>query len=99
MCGDCTRDAPEMPEAVRRALAEYRELLAAHGPTWGEDPIHYVRQLEVAPFVPDERAFFVAWFLAAVEHAEGSTGPHIEAALNAADLHRTLRDVLAGDLP
>lgn len=99
MCGDCTRDALDVPEPVRRALEEYRALLAAHGPTWGEDPIHYVRQLEVAPFVLDERDFFVAWFLKAVENAEGSTGPHIEAALNAVDMHEMLRDVLAGELP
>ncbi|MFC4909963.1 CehA/McbA family metallohydrolase [Actinomadura gamaensis] len=111
MCGDCTQhefDVPEnvpgswledVPETVRRALAEYRELLAAHGPTWGEDPIHYVRQLEVAPFVPDEREFFVAWFLKAVERAEGPAGPQIEAALNAVDMHEMLRDVLDGDLP
>ncbi|WP_084338143.1 CehA/McbA family metallohydrolase [Actinomadura oligospora] len=88
-----------MPETVRRALEEYRALLAAHGPTWGEDPIHYVRQLEVAPFVPDEREYFVAWFLKAVECAEGSTGPHIEAALNSVDMHEILRDVLGGALP
>ncbi|MEV5573738.1 CehA/McbA family metallohydrolase [Spirillospora sp. NPDC052269] len=88
-----------MPETVRRALAEYRALLAAHGPTWGEDPIHYVRQLDVAPFVPDERDYFVAWFLKAVECAEGSTGPHIEAALNSVDMHEILRDVLGGELP
>ncbi|MFC5181291.1 CehA/McbA family metallohydrolase [Actinomadura harenae] len=99
MCGDCTQDASNVPEPVRRALDEYRALLAAHGPTWGEDPIRYVRQLEVAPFVPDERAYFVAWFVKAVEHSEGSTGPHIEAALNSVDLREILRDVLGGALP
>ncbi|MCP2339478.1 CehA/McbA family metallohydrolase [Actinomadura rupiterrae] len=98
MCGECTRDGFDLPEAVRQALADYRELLAAHGPTWGEDPIHYVRQLEVAPYVPDEREFFVAWFLKAVERAEEPTGPHIEAALNAIDMPEMLRDVLDGEL-
>ncbi|WP_285774543.1 CehA/McbA family metallohydrolase [Microtetraspora sp. NBRC 13810] len=39
------------PETVAAALAEYRALLDAHGPTWGEDPILYVKQMTTSAFL------------------------------------------------
>ncbi len=44
---------PMMPPQVERALREYRALLSAHGMTWGEPPLGYVRMMPFLRF-PEE---------------------------------------------
>ncbi|WP_327046115.1 CehA/McbA family metallohydrolase [Microbispora sp. NBC_01189] len=44
-----TRD-PMMPPEVERALREYGALLSAHGITWGEPPLGYVRMMPFLRF-------------------------------------------------
>ncbi|OPG06394.1 hypothetical protein [Microbispora sp. GKU 823] len=41
---------PMMPPQVERALREYRALLSAHGITWGEPPLGYVRMMPFLRF-------------------------------------------------
>ncbi|MGW5265557.1 CehA/McbA family metallohydrolase [Microbispora sp. NPDC004025] len=44
---------PMMPPQVERALRDYRALLSAHGMTWGEAPLGYVRMMPFLRF-PEE---------------------------------------------
>lgn len=43
-------DDPMTPPQVDRALREYRALLSAHGITWGEPPLGYVRMMPFLRF-------------------------------------------------
>ncbi|TYK42724.1 CehA/McbA family metallohydrolase [Actinomadura decatromicini] len=85
-----------LPPAVARALEEYGELLREHGPTWGEDPVGYVRQIEASAFLPDERDYRAACLrLVAGEHP-GATDEEIDALIPDLDLHEVVRDALRG---
>ncbi|MEU5878939.1 CehA/McbA family metallohydrolase [Spirillospora sp. NPDC047279] len=91
-------DDPTLPPEVRRALAEYRDLLDRHGPTWGEDPIMYVRQMDVDAFMTDEATFWLTCVLRAAELHPGATDDELAARIVDLDFHRIIRDVLGGQV-
>lgn len=92
MCGD---DALE-PPAVARALEEYRALLREHGPTWGEDPIGYVRQVATSAFLLDEHDYWITCLRKVVEENPGASDEEIDARVLDLDLHEVVRDALGG---
>ncbi|WP_067825706.1 CehA/McbA family metallohydrolase [Actinomadura kijaniata] len=93
-------DEHDLPPAVRRALEDYRRLLAEHGPTWGEDPITYVRQIEADAFVRDEHRFFLAFLEKVFARYPGASAEEIEERVRDMDLQEVIRDALAGqELP
>ncbi|MFD0855702.1 hypothetical protein ACFQ07_25900, partial [Actinomadura adrarensis] len=49
-----------IPDKVRDALDRYRRLLDEHGPTWGEDPVAYVREMETNAYLMGAHAFYIA---------------------------------------
>lgn len=85
-----------LPPAVARALEEYGALLRAHGPTWGEDPVGYVRQIEAGAFLADERDYWAACLHKVVEEHPGATDEEIDALIPGLDLHEVVRDALRG---
>ncbi|MQY09381.1 CehA/McbA family metallohydrolase [Actinomadura macrotermitis] len=92
-------DDPTLPPAVERALREYRALLAEHGPTWGEDPIGLVRQIETSAYLLDEHAFWITCLQQVVDRYPGIGEQEIEARILELDLHEVIRDALAGQVP
>ncbi|MGP4028327.1 CehA/McbA family metallohydrolase [Actinomadura sp. 3N407] len=91
----CDADAP-LPPAVARALEEYRALLREHGPTWGEDPIGYVRQIATSAFLMDEHDYWITCLRKVVDEHPGASDEEIDARVRDLDLHEVVRDALGG---
>ncbi|MFG2000771.1 CehA/McbA family metallohydrolase [Spirillospora sp. NPDC048911] len=89
-------DDPTLPPEVKRALQEYRDLLAEHGPTWGEDPIMYVRQMDVDAFMVDESLFWLTCVQRAAELHPGASDDELAARIAGLDFQRIIRDTLGG---
>ncbi|MFI0348828.1 CehA/McbA family metallohydrolase [Actinomadura sp. 9N407] len=92
MCDD------PIPAAVRQALRDYRRLLDEHGPSWGEDPIGYVRQIETSAYLMDEQAFWITCLTQAVERFPGAADTELEARMAELDPHEIIRDALGGQV-
>ncbi|KAB2344361.1 CehA/McbA family metallohydrolase [Actinomadura rudentiformis] len=91
-------DDPTLPPEVKRALEDYRELLARHGPTWGEDPIAYVRQIDVDAFMLDESLFWLTCIQRVSELHPGATEEELYARIADLDVQRIIRDILGGQV-
>ncbi|WP_227022993.1 CehA/McbA family metallohydrolase [Actinomadura rubrobrunea] len=87
---------PELPARVREALAEYRRLLAEHGPTWGEDPIPYVREIETSAYLMGGMEFWSALQRAAAARRPGATDAELREVIAGLDIDEIIRDVLDG---
>ncbi|MEU8802246.1 CehA/McbA family metallohydrolase [Spirillospora sp. NPDC048819] len=91
----CDADALHPPE-VQRALEEYRALLREHGPTWGEDPIGYVRQIAASAFLMDEHDYWITCLRKVVDAHPGASDEEIDARILDLDVHEVVRDALGG---
>jgi hypothetical protein len=90
-----------LPERVAGALEEYGRLLDAHGITWGEPEIHYVKffaRRRVLPPALFDR-FWQLVFRAVAESHPGEPLDQLAARLDEPDYDRVLRDTLDGELP
>ncbi|WP_067480675.1 CehA/McbA family metallohydrolase [Actinomadura hibisca] len=92
-------DETELPPSVRQALDDYRELLARHGPTWGEDPVPYVRQIETSAFVLDEHRFHLTCLQHVLDREPGATAERFDDLIRELDMHEVIRDALDGEVP
>ncbi|MFD0684787.1 CehA/McbA family metallohydrolase [Actinomadura fibrosa] len=97
MCDAHARD-PLAPPAVEHALREYRALLRDHGPTWGEDPIAYVRQIETCAFLMDEQAFWLTCLQQVADRYPDATEQEVEARIAELDPSEVVRDALRGEV-
>ncbi|MFC9975070.1 CehA/McbA family metallohydrolase [Spirillospora sp. NPDC127200] len=89
----------ELPPAVRQALDDYRALLDRHGPTWGEDPISYVRQIETSAFLMDEHKYFMTCLQQVLERHPDATAEQFDGYFRELDTAEVVRDTLAGEVP
>ncbi|GAA3446047.1 CehA/McbA family metallohydrolase [Planomonospora venezuelensis] len=94
MCED-----PGMSPAMARALEDYRALLAAHGVTWGEDPVFYVKSMAADAYLMGPRDFWGVCYRKVAERHPGADARELEDHLCELDMDEVVRDVLAGDLP
>ncbi|MDF5758210.1 CehA/McbA family metallohydrolase [Spongiactinospora sp. TRM90649] len=88
---------PLLPGQVAREHDEYRELLAEHGLTWGEDPIAYVQQIRTSPYLTAEHDF---WGVL-VDHlraAAAGAHPGPDPGVAAVDMDEVIRDALHGQV-
>jgi hypothetical protein len=87
-----------IPEAVQEALDRYRRLLDEHGPTWGEDPIVYVRQIETSAYLMEERAFWITSMNLVADRYPDADDTEFEARLRELDPAEVIRVALAGQV-
>ncbi|PZG43193.1 hypothetical protein C1I98_18750 [Spongiactinospora gelatinilytica] len=89
---------PPLPERVARSLAEYRALLAEHGPTWGETPIMFVQQMLTNPYLTRKHDFWgVASKLALAAHP-GTPESELDDRIAELDMDEVVRDALRGEV-
>ncbi|TDC90171.1 CehA/McbA family metallohydrolase [Actinomadura sp. 7K507] len=93
----CDADALE-PPTVAQALREYRELLDEYGPTWGEDPIGYVRQMATSAYLMDEHDYWITCLRKVLDEHPGASEEEIDARVLELDPHEVVRDALGGEV-
>ncbi|MBG0817593.1 CehA/McbA family metallohydrolase [Planomonospora sp. ID82291] len=91
-------DDPALPPAVAGALEDYRALLAAHGVTWGEDPIFYVMSMATDAYLMGPRDFWGVCHRKVAERHPDADPRELEDHLVELDMAEVVRDVLAGEV-
>ncbi|MGN9839094.1 CehA/McbA family metallohydrolase [Nonomuraea sp. H19] len=91
-------DDPLLPDAVARALADYRSLRDAHGPCWGEPPLSYVVQAWTTVFLDHRYDFWTTGLRQLAERHPELSEAELEDHLGQVDADRVVRDALGGDV-
>jgi hypothetical protein len=91
-------DDPLTPEPVAHAVAEYRALRDAHGPTWGETALGYVVQAGGTIFVDRRYDYWNTALRQLAERHPGASEDELEARMGEVDVDRVVRDALGGDV-
>jgi len=86
------------PEPVERMLADYRRLLAEHGPTWGDGPSVYVEQMRTDPYIMGYDFWRAAYGQITRRYPEAAVRDYA-ALLLKLDPAEVVRDALRGDVP
>jgi hypothetical protein len=91
-------DDPLLPEAVARALADYRALRDRHGVCWGEEPIPYVVQAWATVFLDRRHNYWATGMRQLAERLPDASEDEIDDRMGEVDVDRVVRDALAGEL-
>ncbi|MEV0590305.1 CehA/McbA family metallohydrolase [Nonomuraea cavernae] len=91
-------DDPLLPDAVSRALAEYRDLRDRHGVCWGEEPLSYVVQAWATVFLDHRHPYWDTGMRQLAERLPEASEDEVDDRMGEVDVDRVVRDALGGEL-